>query len=82
MGAGSATAIIALPASAEAVAFTVAGSWSTGYQAEVSVTNDTPVAIKTWQVRITLPAGTSVVNGWNATQSTGLAAQRSKLRAG
>ena len=69
VAAGSVATIIALPASAETAAFTVAGSWSTGYQAEVSVTNDTPATIKTWQVRITLPAGTSVVNAWNATQS-------------
>ena len=70
VAAGSVATIIALPASAEIAAFTVVGSWSTGYQAEVSVTNDTSSAIKTWQVRITLPAGTSVVNAWNATQST------------
>jgi len=70
VAAASAATIVALPASAETAAFAVVGSWSTGYQAEVSVKNDTSVAIKTWQVRITLPAGTSVVNAWNATQST------------
>jgi endoglucanase len=70
VAAASAATIFALPASAETAAFTVVGSWSTGYQAEVSVTNDTPATIKTWQVRITLPASTSVVNAWNATQNT------------
>jgi endoglucanase len=66
----SAVALIAMPASAETAAFTVTNSWSTGYQATVAVTNDTSSAISTWRVELTLPAGTSVVNTWNATQAT------------
>ncbi len=61
--------VIALPASAETAAFTVTNSWSTGYQGQVEVKNTTSSAIDTWRVQLTLPAGTTVVNSWNATQS-------------
>ncbi|MBL7256921.1 cellulase family glycosylhydrolase [Paractinoplanes lichenicola] len=61
--------VIALPASAETAAFTVTSSWSTGYQGQIEVRNNTSATINTWQVRFTLPAGTTVVNSWNATQS-------------
>jgi endoglucanase len=67
--AASAGALIALPASAETAAFTVTNSWSTGYQASVAVKNDTSSTLSTWRVELTLPAGTTVVNAWNATQS-------------
>ncbi|MGX6602706.1 cellulase family glycosylhydrolase [Micromonosporaceae bacterium Da 78-11] len=69
VAAASTATIIALPASAETAAFAVVGSWGTGYQAEVTVKNDSSSTIKTWQVKLTLPAGTSVVNSWNATQA-------------
>jgi endoglucanase len=69
VAAASAVALIAMPASAETAAFTVTNSWSTGYQATVSVKNDTSSAITTWRVELTLPAGTTVVNSWNATQT-------------
>jgi endoglucanase len=67
--AASAVALIAMPASAETAAFTVTSSWSTGYQANVVVRNDTSSTISTWRVQLTMPAGTSVANSWNATQS-------------
>ena len=68
--AATAVALIALPAAAETAAFTVTNSWSTGYQAGVVVKNDTSAPISTWRVELTLPAGTSVVNSWNATQAS------------
>jgi endoglucanase len=61
--------VISLPASAEAATFAVTNSWSNGYQAEVSVSNDTSSAISTWKVELAFPAGTTVVNSWNATQA-------------
>ncbi|MFI5937414.1 cellulase family glycosylhydrolase [Actinoplanes sp. NPDC051494] len=70
VAAASAVALIAMPASAETAAFTVTNSWNTGYQASVVVKNDTSSKIDTWKVELTLPAGTSVVNSWNATQTT------------
>ncbi|GAA3342389.1 cellulase family glycosylhydrolase [Amorphoplanes nipponensis] len=70
VAAASAVALIALPASAETAAFTVTNSWSTGYEASVVVKNDTSSTISTWRVELTLPAGTSVVNAWNATQAS------------
>jgi endoglucanase len=70
VAATSAVALVALPASAETAAFTVTNSWSTGYQASVVVKNDTSSTITTWRVQLTLPAGTTVVNAWNATTAT------------
>jgi endoglucanase len=67
--AASAAVVIAQPASAETAAFTVVNSWNSGYQADVTVTNDTPQEITTWQVRLTFPAGTSIASSWNTTQS-------------
>jgi endoglucanase len=69
VAAASAVALIAMPASAETAAFTVTNSWNTGYQANVVVKNDTSATISTWRVELSLPAGTSVVNSWNATQA-------------
>ena len=67
--AATAATVIALPASAETAAFTVTNSWSTGYQGQVEVRNNTSSPINTWRVQLTLPAGTTVVNSWNATQA-------------
>lgn len=65
--AASSAAVFALPASAETAAFTVQSSWNNGYQAQVTVTNDRPSALSTWTVELTLPAGTTVGQAWNAT---------------
>ncbi|AGL17173.1 cellulase family glycosylhydrolase [Actinoplanes sp. N902-109] len=67
--AASAVALIAIPASAQTAAFTVTNSWSTGYQASVVVKNDTSNTLPTWKVEVTLPAGSAVVNSWNAIQA-------------
>ncbi|WP_250001154.1 cellulase family glycosylhydrolase [Actinoplanes sp. M2I2] len=61
--------VIALPASAETAAFTVVSSWNNGYQGQVEVKNNTSATITTWRVQLTLPAGTTIVNSWSATQS-------------
>ncbi|GID26560.1 cellulase family glycosylhydrolase [Paractinoplanes brasiliensis] len=67
--AATAATAIALPAGAETAVFTVASSWSNGYQGQVEVRNNTSSTISTWRVQLTLPAGTTVVNSWNTTQS-------------
>ncbi|GGN66296.1 endoglucanase [Actinoplanes lobatus] len=62
------TAVLSsLPANAETAAFRVASSWSTGYQAEITVGNPSSSAISTWKVELTLPAGTSVTQAWSST---------------
>ncbi|GAA1621396.1 cellulase family glycosylhydrolase [Actinoplanes couchii] len=66
----AAAAFFALPASAETAAFSVQSSWSNGYQAQVTVTNDRPTAISTWTVQLTLPAGTTIGQSWNSTLAT------------
>lgn len=43
-----------------------AGSWNTGYQAEVTVKNSGTTPIQGWMVHATLSAGQSVNNAWNA----------------
>ncbi|AEV86064.1 endoglucanase [Actinoplanes sp. SE50] len=64
-------AFFALPASAEAASFTVTNSWSTGYQGEVTVSNPASSKINTWKVQLTLPAGSTIGQAWNATLATG-----------
>ncbi|WP_239164466.1 cellulase family glycosylhydrolase [Actinoplanes palleronii] len=63
----STVAFFALPASAEAASFTVTNSWNSGYQGEVSVSNPASAKISTWKVELTLPAGSTVGQSWNAT---------------
>jgi endoglucanase len=67
--AAAATVVVAVPASAETATFTVVNSWNSGYQAGVTVTNDTSATITTWRVELTLPAGTSIASSWSSTQS-------------
>ncbi|MCO8277136.1 cellulase family glycosylhydrolase [Actinoplanes sp. TRM 88003] len=69
VAAATAVTVTALPAGAETTAFTVTSSWSTGYQGQVEVRNNTSSPISTWRVQLSLPAGTTIVNSWNATQS-------------
>ncbi|GAA0444217.1 endoglucanase [Actinoplanes capillaceus] len=63
----STAVLFSLPANAETAAFRVANSWSTGYQAEITVSNPSSSAISTWKVVLTLPAGTSVTQAWSST---------------
>ncbi|PRX20948.1 cellulase family glycosylhydrolase [Actinoplanes italicus] len=69
VAAASTAAFFALPASAETAAFTVQNAWSNGYQAQVTVNNNTSSQISTWKVELTFPAGTTVAQSWNATQA-------------
>ncbi|MEU4692863.1 cellulase family glycosylhydrolase [Actinoplanes sp. NPDC023714] len=65
----SGTAFFALPAGAETATFAVQNSWNNGYQGQVTVTNDTSSTLNTWKVELTLPAGTTVGQAWNATMA-------------
>ncbi|WP_239143231.1 cellulase family glycosylhydrolase [Actinoplanes philippinensis] len=69
MAAASTAAFFALPASAETAAFAVQSTWNNGYQAQVTVNNNTSSPISTWKVELTFPAGTTVSQSWNATQA-------------
>jgi endoglucanase len=69
VAAASTAAFFALPASAETAAFAVQSSWNNGYQAQVTVNNNTSSQIRTWKVELTFPAGTSVTQSWSATQA-------------
>jgi endoglucanase len=69
VAAASTAAFFALPASAETAAFAVQNSWNNGYQAQVTVNNNTSSQISTWKVELTFPAGTSETQSWNATQA-------------
>jgi endoglucanase len=69
VAAASTAAVFALPASAETAAFAVQSSWNNGYQAQVTVNNNTSSQITTWKVELTFPAGTTVTQSWNATQA-------------
>lgn len=42
-------------------------SWSSGFTADISITNTGASAINGWTLRFTLPAGQVITSGWNAT---------------
>ncbi|WP_229830090.1 cellulase family glycosylhydrolase [Actinoplanes ianthinogenes] len=67
VAAASTVAFFALPASAEAAAFTVTNSWDSGYQGEITVSNGSSSTIGTWKVELTLPAGSTIAQSWNTT---------------
>jgi endoglucanase len=69
VAAASTAAFFALPASAETATFAVQSSWNNGYQAQVTVNNNTSSQITTWKVELTLPAGTTITQSWNAAQA-------------
>lgn len=54
------------PAHAAVATFETESQWSTGYVGKVTVRNDTAVTMTAWRVEFDLPAGTTVVNHWNA----------------
>jgi hypothetical protein len=61
-----AAVVVAQPAQAATAAFTRASSWSTGYEAKFTVTNNTSTPISSWTVQFDLPAGTSISSFWDA----------------
>jgi endoglucanase len=69
VAAASTAAFFALPASAETAAFAIQSSWNNGYQAQVTVNNNTSSSISTWKVELTFPAGTTVTQSWSTTQA-------------
>ena len=42
-------------------------SWSTGFTADVAITNTSSTAINGWSLVFTLPSGQTITSGWNAT---------------
>jgi cellulase/cellobiase CelA1 len=46
--------------------YAVVNTWSTGFTAEVTVTNTGAVQISSWQVTVTVPGG-AFSTGWSAT---------------
>ncbi|RLP97921.1 cellulose binding domain-containing protein, partial [Micromonospora sp. CV4] len=65
-----AVAITATPASAATAVFSVTNNWGSGYQGQVTVTNNTSAQITSWRVEFDLPSSSSVSQSWNAQQST------------
>ncbi|MGC4861698.1 cellulose-binding domain-containing protein [Micromonospora sp. DT41] len=63
-------AIAATPASAATAVFSVTNSWGSGYQGQVTVTNNTSAQITSWRVEFDLPAPSSISQSWNAQQTT------------
>ena len=50
-----------------AAAVSIDNSWPQGYQAAVTVTNRSAVAVTDWVATWTVPSGVTLNNGWNAT---------------
>jgi glucuronoarabinoxylan endo-1,4-beta-xylanase len=50
------------------VAYTMS-TWSSGFTANISITNTGASAINGWTLSFTLPSGQSITSGWNATYS-------------
>ncbi|MFC8847447.1 MULTISPECIES: cellulose binding domain-containing protein [unclassified Micromonospora] len=57
-------------ASAATAAFVRTASWSSGYEAKFTVTNDTSAGISSWNVQFDLPGGTTLGSFWDATMTT------------
>ena len=62
------------------VDYTVVNQWNSGFQANVTITNNTSAAINGWNLTWTLGAGEQFGSGWNATfASTGSAVSASNV---
>lgn len=42
-------------------------TWSSGFTANISITNTGTSTINGWTLKLTLPAGQIITSGWNAT---------------
>ena len=51
------------------MAYSVSGSWSTGYQLAFTVTDNGTVATTEWAVRFSFAGSQTIVNAWNAAAS-------------
>jgi chitinase len=65
----AATVVAAPAASAATAAFVRTSTWSTGYEAKFTVTNNTSSAISSWNVQFDLPSGSSISSFWDAVVS-------------
>ena len=63
---GAAIVLAAEPAFAATATFTKTSTWSNGYEAKFTVTNNTSTTITSWNVQFDLPSGTSVGTYWDA----------------
>jgi hypothetical protein len=63
---GATTVILAAPASAETATFVRTSSWETGYEAKITVTNNTSATITSWNVQFDLPSGSTMGTYWDA----------------
>ncbi|MEO3768856.1 cellulase family glycosylhydrolase [Micromonospora sp. B9E7] len=68
--AGGVALAAAAPASAATAVFSVTNNWGSGYQGQVTVTNDTSTPITSWRVEFDLPSSSTVSQSWNAQQTT------------
>ncbi|WP_433344489.1 cellulose binding domain-containing protein [Micromonospora sp. CA-111912] len=66
----AATLVAPPAASAATAAFVRTSSWSSGYEAKFTVTNNTSASIGSWNVQFDLPAGSSLGTFWDATMTT------------
>ncbi|MFY1633824.1 cellulose binding domain-containing protein [Solwaraspora sp. WMMB335] len=66
----AATVLFAPAASAATATFVRTASWSSGYEAKFTVTNNTSASISSWTVQFDLPAGTRVSSFWDARLTT------------
>jgi hypothetical protein len=64
--ASAAAVAVATPASAATAAFVRTSSWGTGYEARITVTNNTSSTITSWNVQFDLPAGSTMGTYWDA----------------
>ncbi|MEZ0064460.1 hypothetical protein ABIA32_000448 [Streptacidiphilus sp. MAP12-20] len=49
--------------------FAVTQTWSSGFEGDYTVTNNSNQTVKTWSLTFTLPAGEAVTSAWNGTLS-------------
>jgi len=52
-----------------AATYAITNTWTGGFQADVTVTNNTPAVVNGWTVRWTLPGGQTISQLWNGTLS-------------
>ncbi|GAA4435612.1 cellulose binding domain-containing protein [Phytohabitans houttuyneae] len=64
--AGAAAVAVASPASAATATFARTSSWGTGYEAKITVTNNTSSTITSWNVQFDLPSGSTMGTYWDA----------------
>jgi hypothetical protein len=51
------------------VSFSNGTPWNNGYVAAITITNTSSTTVNGWSLAFTLPAGQTIISGWNATYS-------------